>query len=140
LRARAFGRGRNGCAAADSRRAQCRLCPHRQTDSPHAPPRRRFVSITEILLPNIARNKILHERALLRATRQLAAQDPHLRQIVERFGPPPMWAREPGFDTLIQIILEQQVSIASALAAFNRLVAATNPLTPERFLELDDAA
>lgn len=86
------------------------------------------------------KSKILHERALLRATRHLAAQDPHLRAIVEQFGPPPLWAREPGFHTLIQIILEQQVSLASALAAYNRLVAATNPLTPEHFLKLDDAA
>ncbi len=36
-------------------------------------------------------------------------------------------------------MLEQQVSLASARAAFDRLVAATDPLTPERFLRLTDA-
>jgi DNA-3-methyladenine glycosylase II len=50
-----------------------------------------------------------------------------------------MWARAPGFPTLIHIILEQQVSLASARAAFERLLALASPLTPERFLALDDA-
>jgi DNA-3-methyladenine glycosylase II len=51
-----------------------------------------------------------------------------------------MWRRRPGFPTLVHIILEQQVSLASARAAFERLQAAAAPLTPERFLEFDDAA
>jgi DNA-3-methyladenine glycosylase II len=49
-----------------------------------------------------------------------------------------MWAREPGFPTLLHIILEQQVSLASAKAAYERLLATISPLTPSRFLELDD--
>jgi DNA-3-methyladenine glycosylase II len=39
---------------------------------------------------------------------------------------------------LIHIILEQQVSIASAQAAFDRLQAAIAPITPDRFLQLDE--
>jgi DNA-3-methyladenine glycosylase II len=50
-----------------------------------------------------------------------------------------MWGREPGFPTLVHIILEQQVSLASARAAYDRLLLAASPLTPERFLQLDDA-
>jgi DNA-3-methyladenine glycosylase II len=50
-----------------------------------------------------------------------------------------MWAREPGFPTLVHIILEQQVSLASARAAYDRLCATVSPLTPEGFLTLDDA-
>jgi DNA-3-methyladenine glycosylase II len=50
-----------------------------------------------------------------------------------------MWTREPGFPTLIHIILEQQVSLASAKAAYDRLLEAVSPLTPAGFLELDDA-
>jgi DNA-3-methyladenine glycosylase II len=38
----------------------------------------------------------------------------------------------------VHIVLEQQVSLASARAAFDRLVLATDPLTPERFLRLTD--
>jgi DNA-3-methyladenine glycosylase II len=69
----------------------------------------------------------------------LADRDPDLAQILTKFGPPPMWAREPGFPTLIHIILEQQVSLASARAAYDRLLEAASPLTPVRLLELDDA-
>lgn len=82
----------------------------------------------------------LDEQELLKATRHLAKIDSDLAAIVQQYGPPPLWAREPGFNTLVHIILEQQVSLASAKAAHTRLVAATNPLTPERFLLLDDAA
>lgn len=50
-----------------------------------------------------------------------------------------MWEREAGFSTLLHIILEQQVSLASARAAHNKLLEAASPVTPRRFLELDDA-
>ena len=63
----------------------------------------------------------LTEARLLVAVRELAAADPALGAVVERFGPPPLWAREPGFPTLVHLILEQQVSLASAQAAFDRL-------------------
>jgi DNA-3-methyladenine glycosylase II len=81
----------------------------------------------------------LTQRSLLRATRELVAQDPDLAAVVDRYGPPPLWAREPGFHTLIHIVLEQQVSLASAKAAYDRLVAATGRLVPGRFLALSDA-
>ena len=69
----------------------------------------------------------------------LSDRDPDLAQILTKLGPPPMWARKPGFPTLIHIILEQQVSLASARAAYDRLLETASPLTPVRFLELDDA-
>jgi len=81
----------------------------------------------------------LTRRSLLRATLDLAARDSDLALVVHRYGPPPLWAREPGFHTLIHIVLEQQVSLASAKAAYGRLVAATGRLVPERFLALNDA-
>jgi DNA-3-methyladenine glycosylase II len=59
--------------------------------------------------------------------------------LLAQFGAPPEWFREPGFPTLVHIILEQQVSLASAKAAFARLLSLAAPLTPERFLALDDA-
>ncbi|NJN99867.1 MAG: DNA-3-methyladenine glycosylase 2 family protein, partial [Anaerolineales bacterium] len=76
---------------------------------------------------------------LTQAVEWLAARDPALARVVERYGLPPLWPREPGFPTLIHIILEQQVSLASARAAFERLCAAISPLTPQNFLTLDDA-
>lgn len=87
------------------------------------------------------RPKALTEAALRRAARELAARDVDLARVLERHGPPPLWAREPGFPTLILIILEQQVSLASARAAFDRLLAACgSQLTPRRLLALDDDA
>jgi DNA-3-methyladenine glycosylase II len=70
---------------------------------------------------------------------ELAARDPDLAAIVDRYGVPPLWDRPTGFGTLVHIVLEQQVSLASAQAAYDRLVAATDPLTPVRFLRLTDA-
>jgi DNA-3-methyladenine glycosylase II len=73
------------------------------------------------------------------AAARLAQGDPALAGILERYGPPPLWARDPGFPTLVHLILEQQVSLASAQAAYDRLVAAADPPTPRALLALDDA-
>jgi DNA-3-methyladenine glycosylase II len=68
----------------------------------------------------------------------LASLDPNLAKIAADLGPPPLWERRQGFQTLMHIILEQQVSLSSAKAALDRLLAAANPLTPERFLQFND--
>src|SRR5436189_6179234 len=81
----------------------------------------------------------LDDESLLRGVRMLSRRDPDLGRVVRRFGAPPMWAREAGFSTLLHIILEQQVSLASARAAHNKLLELAFPLTPQRFLKLDDA-
>ncbi len=70
--------------------------------------------------------------------RSLARRDRRLGRILRDHGPPPPWAREPGFATLIEIILGQQVSLASARATYDRLRAAASPLTPDRFRTLTD--
>ena len=58
---------------------------------------------------------------------------------VERFGPPPLWGRDPSYATLVHLILEQQVSLASAKAAFDRLDAALGGrIEPDAFLTLSD--
>jgi DNA-3-methyladenine glycosylase II len=49
-----------------------------------------------------------------------------------------LWDRPAGFGTLVHIVLEQQVSLASARAAYDRLIVAADPLTPDRFLRLTD--
>lgn len=82
----------------------------------------------------------LTRRTLLSAVRGLTHADPALAASVERFGPPPLWAREPTYATLVHLILEQQVSLASARAAFDRLeVALASGVEPRAFLELSDA-
>ena len=82
----------------------------------------------------------LTDETLVEGAHHLAACDPDFARILATLGPPPLWAREPGFPTLIHIILEQQVSLASARAAFDRLQALAMPLTPATFLALDDIA
>ncbi len=84
------------------------------------------------------RRLALTNKTLTEGLRVLMARDAHLARIARTYGPPPLWARAAGFPTLVHIILEQQVSLASARAAFDRLQAAASPLTPERFLALDD--
>jgi DNA-3-methyladenine glycosylase II len=82
---------------------------------------------------------VLDEERLLEAVGILSNRDPDLAAVVLRHGAPPMWSRPPGFPTLIRIILEQQVSLSSARAAYNRLEEATGEITPTSFLKLDDA-
>jgi DNA-3-methyladenine glycosylase II len=79
-------------------------------------------------------------RTLRRAARALGAADPQLGVSVDRYGPPPMWDREPSYATIVHLILEQQVSLASAQAAFDRLRAALDgSIEPEGVLALSDA-
>ena len=86
----------------------------------------------------------LDQASLLQGVEILTELDADLARVVNAYGPPPLWAREPSFATLIHIILEQQVSLASANAAFARLLdiarlpGVDQPLTPERFVTLDD--
>ncbi len=80
----------------------------------------------------------LNEKSLHAACRELAGIDPDLGRVIELYGFPPLWDREPTFATLVHIILEQQVSLASALAAFNKLRERIGEITPKRVLELTD--
>ena len=69
----------------------------------------------------------------------MADSDQYLARIYEAYGPPPLWDREPGFATLLNIILEQQVSLASAKACFDKLTNHLGGVTPEGLLALNDA-
>ena len=69
---------------------------------------------------------------------ELAATDGDLAMIIETHRYPPMWTRPNTFETLVHIILEQQVSLASALAALNKLRARLKEITPQAFLTLTD--
>ena len=73
----------------------------------------------------------------LKALIILKNRDNDLGEILATLGPPPMWKREPGFPTMVQIILEQQVSLSSARAAFHKLMQTVSILNPEEFLKLD---
>ena len=80
----------------------------------------------------------LSQASLAAAAQHLAKRDKDLSLILRTYGPPPLWARPQGFHTLLRIILEQQVSLASADSMFQRLKRNIVPLTAERFLELGE--
>src|ERR1700753_3714860 len=69
---------------------------------------------------------------------ELASADADLAAIIEAHGYPPMWTRPNSFETLVHIILEQQVSLASALSALNKLKERVQEITPGRVLLLTD--
>ncbi|HEX7512169.1 MAG TPA: DNA-3-methyladenine glycosylase 2 family protein, partial [Candidatus Methylomirabilis sp.] len=70
---------------------------------------------------------LVTEESLVRGLRLLVRRDPDLAKVINDWGSPPIWARPPGFATLLLIILEQQVSLASARAAFTRLQVTIGP-------------
>lgn len=80
--------------------------------------------------------KKLTRASLLRGVEELASRDPDLAATIEKNGPPPMWGRKEGFAALVKIILEQQVSLASAEAVFLKLESTVSVVTPERILDL----
>jgi DNA-3-methyladenine glycosylase II len=69
---------------------------------------------------------------------KLTGEDKHLRSIVKQYGYPPLCTKTASFQTLIYIILEQQVSLASARAALNKLKQRLGIVTPKKLLELTD--
>jgi DNA-3-methyladenine glycosylase II len=69
---------------------------------------------------------------------KLASADDALAMIIGAHRYPPMWTRPNTFETLVHIILEQQVSLASALAALNKLRERLKEITPKAFLALTD--
>jgi DNA-3-methyladenine glycosylase II len=70
---------------------------------------------------------------------KLAKKDKDLRKIIRQHGYPPMWTRPATFQSLILFILEQQVSLASAYAAFRKLKEKIGYVTPQKILLLTDA-
>jgi DNA-3-methyladenine glycosylase II len=84
-------------------------------------------------------SETLTEITLARAAKQLARRDRDLAWILEKLGPPPLWARPRGFPTLVKIILEQQVSLASAASMFARMKKNVVPFHPARMIELGEA-
>jgi len=69
---------------------------------------------------------------------EVAAKDAYLKSIIDRYGYPPLWSRNPSFETLVHIILEQQVSLASAKAALVKLQEQLGDITPKKLLALSD--
>lgn len=76
------------------------------------------------------------DRSVLPSLRRLARADADLARAWKLVGGLPNRRREAGFATLMRIIVEQQLSVASANAIWGRVQTAADPFTPERFLAL----
>lgn len=68
---------------------------------------------------------------------QLVGHDPHLAAVVEAYGVPPFWSRPASFASLVLLVVEQQVSLASAKAVFDRVALAVGGITPATLLAAD---
>ena len=81
----------------------------------------------------------LDQAALAEGVEVLAGRDERLGRLRDRNGVPPLWGRTGGFATLVKIVLEQQVSLDSAAAAYANLERAIGTVEPTAFLTLGDA-
>lgn len=69
---------------------------------------------------------------------EVASKDEDLAFIIREHNYPPIWNRPNTFESLVHIILEQQVSLASALATLNKLREKIGTVSPEKVLSLSD--
>lgn len=83
-------------------------------------------------------SKTFDEKNFIAICDELAMRDEALKFIIATHGYPPLWKRDPSFETLLHIILEQQVSLSSAKAALNKLVEKIGRITPAKILRLTD--
>ncbi|MBK9983917.1 MAG: DNA-3-methyladenine glycosylase 2 family protein [Saprospiraceae bacterium] len=70
--------------------------------------------------------------------RTLFTKDKTFEHIHHLYGTPPNWSRPQGFVSLSKTILEQQVSLASANAHFQKLNGYIKEFTPSEILSLSD--
>ena len=82
--------------------------------------------------------RVFTEKSLATICNKLAKKEEIFRNIIDEYGYPPFWTRKASFETLIHIILEQQVSLASARAALNKLKEKIGTVTPKKLLQLSD--
>lgn len=82
---------------------------------------------------------VFHEKNFRNLCRALGKKDKELAGIISQYGYPPVWTRPAHFSSLIHIILEQQVSLASAKAAYDKLYNHIGTITPQKLLKLSDA-
>lgn len=80
----------------------------------------------------------LTEETFIKGISQLVDRDRDLAQVQSKWGNPPFWTDTPGFSGLVHVILSQQVSLASADAAFARLGEHIESINPGSLLTLDD--
>lgn len=85
--------------------------------------------------PSLNRNKIVYMDSTIPF---LIQQDKVFSLILDLYGAPGFMSRPPGFESMCKTILEQQVSLESARASFNKLKAIIVDFTPENIIEVTE--
>lgn len=91
-----------------------------------------------MFLPNGNMSEKFDETYFTVLCNRLAASDKDLANIIDVYSYPPIWKRPNTFETFVHIILEQQVSLSSALSALNKLRDRVKYIHPENILVLTD--
>ncbi len=78
------------------------------------------------------------DRVLNEGVRALKRKDPVMKRIIAEGATPPLRKRDPGFEGLAQIIVSQQLSVASAGAIWGRFKTRFDPVTPQAVLAASD--
>lgn len=81
----------------------------------------------------------LDEDTFAQGVELLTREDKALAEIVSSHGSPGFWHRDPGFETLVLLILEQQVSLESGAAVHKRLRELAGPVTPDNIAVFDES-
>jgi DNA-3-methyladenine glycosylase II len=81
---------------------------------------------------------LLDEVLLKTSIANFCKKNLRIRDLVTEIGLPDLYFREAGFETLVKIILGQQVSLASALSAYLKLKQKTESVTPKSILSLTE--
>lgn len=68
----------------------------------------------------------------------LVKRDKHIKNVHDLVGLPPFLVRPQGFETLLALIVEQQISVKAAASILARLMAAMKKPTPKNFLKLNE--
>ncbi len=80
----------------------------------------------------------LTRASLDQAVLVLAHRDPLIAGLVEQYGLPPLWQRPKRFRTLVHVVLEQKVSLASARAVMFRVQELCPDMSPASFLQVSE--
>jgi DNA-3-methyladenine glycosylase II len=83
-------------------------------------------------------SRALTYASLNEGLRALRSRDRDLARIHDRLGAPPLWGRRPGFPTLVQIVLEQQVSIVAARTLYRRILRHLGDMSAETVFKLGE--
>ena len=81
----------------------------------------------------------LNSSSLKEGLQFLCDNDPELKALVKkRKGQITLFKRPSGFEGLINLIVEQQLSVASAKAIFGRLKQSITPFSAKAFIKTDE--